>query len=217
MTSMEAGIQPTCPLFTFLALLLHHPQLYSTGPCAPPSFAWCLAGRLGLLPVAALASQLPEGGAPHLGGAWGLSISCNGLQLNLLLLGLLHCWLLYHLLLLFWAGSPGRSAGGKTEGCYCSEGDSEEGMCPVVCWGLVGAHFSGLFLLPSPRTHGMSCPITNATGPAQMQVPTTVSGIQLASPSFSAAPVPIYTGQLWASFRTGSWRALPSTQRVYGL
>lgn len=53
--------------------------------------------------------------APHLGSGRGFSVCGNGLQLNFLLFGLLHCWLLHHLLFLFWAGSPGRSAGKKTQ------------------------------------------------------------------------------------------------------
>lgn len=86
--------------------------------------------------------------APHLGGGWGLSIGCNGFQLNFLLLGLLHCWLLHHLLFLLWAGSPGRSAGEKNKGMFTGViGDH-----PVVCWGPVRADSLGLH--PSSFTQG---------------------------------------------------------------
>lgn len=98
-------------------------------------------------PLSARAPQVP-GLAPHLGGGWGLSISCNGFQLYFLLLGLLYCWLLHNLLFLFWAGSPGRSAGEKNKGMFTGV----IGNHPVVCWGPVGA--DSLDLHPSSFTQG---------------------------------------------------------------
>lgn len=64
-----------------------------------------------------LPTPAPGQSSLYLGGGWGLSICCDGFQLDFLLLGLLHGWLLYQLLLLLWAGGPGRSAGEKSKGC----------------------------------------------------------------------------------------------------